>query len=319
MPGFTGSSLPRGRAALLPPGLEKGRGPRRGRGPHLDVHRRADIIHPRGMRSRTKGKGRPVLSAIDIGGWAEHYATRPYGHYKAEVYGLFVDILACLSPKARVLDVGAGPGHLAREFFKRRGKGGARFVLADASAELLKIARSRLRSRKIKTFVRDFNARGWDSGLGKFDAVVSNNALFGVWPENLERFYGACFARLKRDGIMINQQSFSYESATNPYGDDRFSRFMRALPESILPKIPGMTRKERRRLEEEKRLALKEHRKALAEAKEAGTVLAEERGYQWLTAERHLECMRKAGFACGPIWRKREFAVILGVKGEPLK
>jgi hypothetical protein len=52
---------------------------------------------------------------IDVGGWAEHYATRPYGHYKAEVYRLFVDVLRSLGSEIRILDVGAGPGHLARE------------------------------------------------------------------------------------------------------------------------------------------------------------------------------------------------------------
>ncbi len=261
-----------------------------------------------------------ILSRIDIGGWAEHYASGPRGHYRKEVYGLFIDILSCLPGDARILDVGAGPGNLTREFFRRRPKSPARWVLLDSSRELLGIARERLASRpkQVRVLQREFNARGWDRGTGKFDATVSNNALFCVRPRRLKQFYAACFGRLKSSGVLLNQQSFAFEGGRNPYGDDQFSRGLRGLPDSILPKLPGLTAAGARRLERRKRAAVKRHEKAVAEARAAGVSLpAEDMGYQWLTVERHLGALRAAGFAAGCIWRKREFAVLMALKGNP--
>jgi len=64
-------------------------------------------------------KKRKLLSSMDVGGGAEFYASRPYEHYKFEVYPLFTDILQTLPAGSRVLDIGAGPGHLQYEFFNR--------------------------------------------------------------------------------------------------------------------------------------------------------------------------------------------------------
>jgi cyclopropane fatty-acyl-phospholipid synthase-like methyltransferase len=141
---------------------------------------------------------KPLLSSMDVGDWARHYASRPYGHHKAEVYELFVDILSCLPDGADVLDVGAGPGHLAHEFYGRNPETGVGFVLLDASVEMLKIAAERLAGRRVETVHRSFNMAGWSDGVGPFDAIVSNNSLFHVHPENLEAFYRTCYGLLKR-------------------------------------------------------------------------------------------------------------------------
>jgi len=261
-----------------------------------------------------------LLSQIDLGGWAEHYAASPCGHYKKEVYGLFVDILKRLPAGAGILDVGAGPGHLAREFFRRHRRSPARWVLADGSAELLRIARERLASRaaQVRTVHRDFNTAGWDRGVGRFDAVVSNNALFCVEAGKLRRFYAACHRHLRRNGLLLNQQSFAFERRVSPCGDDSFSRNLRALPESILPKLPGLTRRQGRELERRKRAARAKHEKALAQARAAGVGMPTgNTGYQWLTVEHHLRVLRATGFAAGCIWRKREFAVLMALKGNP--
>ena len=65
----------------------------------------------------------------DGGEAARCYAEKPYGHYKEEVYPLFAGILDGLGDGVRVLDVGAGPGHMAFEFYKARPGSQLRFAL----------------------------------------------------------------------------------------------------------------------------------------------------------------------------------------------
>jgi len=260
-----------------------------------------------------------LLSSMDVGDWAQHYASRPYGHHKAEVYELFVDIISCLPDSARVLDIGAGPGHLACEFYQRCRNSRLQFVLLDASVEMLRLAEQRLTDQSVRTVHRSFNMDGWDKGMGRFAAIVSNNALFHVRSENLRSFYGSCFGLLEADGFLLSQQSFAWEDGVTPYESCGFSAFMQRLPEPIMSSLPHLSERDRERLDREKAEASEQHARALDEAKAAGVeFMPGQTGYQFLTVEAHLEAMREAGFAAGCIWRKREFAVLCGVRGEPL-
>jgi SAM-dependent methyltransferase len=258
----------------------------------------------------------------DFGGWAQHYASIPYDHYRMEVYQLFIDILDHMKRHSRVLDVGAGPGNLEYEYFKRYPESECEFVLLDASRELLKTAEGRFKSRAsgLSTAVRSYNSADWHHGLGKFDAIVSNNSLFHLRPRNLKLFYRACFQSLRQNGILLNQQAFGYESNNSRAKIDTFSRLVQTIPECILPqyRIP-MTDDEMKRLKSKRVAAGKRRVRAIEKAKASGHKIAESDEHQYLTAERHLECMRTAGFTAGCIWQKRDFAVLMGVKGKPLK
>ena len=258
-------------------------------------------------------------SRVDYGGWAEHYASRPYANFKFEVYPLFVDILACLPDRSRVLDIGAGPGHLAFEFLKAHPKSTAYFTLLDSCTKLLEIAASRLTAHEsqVRTRHRSFRAEDWDVGLGKFDALVSNNVPFPVRPEELLTFYRKCLARLKKNGVFLFQEPCAYSDGCHPYGGDPLSDFMAALPTSILPSSPPMSRREQKKLEAEKREAIARQQEAIVKAEAAGVVFPKEEGWQFVTVEEHLRCLREAGFSPGCIWKKRGAAVFLGVKGKP--
>lgn len=257
----------------------------------------------------------------DFGEWAQHYVSIPYDHYRLEIYYLFIEILVHLKSHLRVLDVGAGPGNLTYEYFKLYPDSVSRFVLLDASRELLKVAETRFQSRpgRVRTVVRSYNSNEWDKGLGNFDAIVSNNSLFHLLPQNLGRFYKACYRRLKKNGILLNQQAFGYESQNNPAVVDTFSSFVQTLPRCILPQeSKPTTQRALRRLHEKKMAAGNRRTEAMERARASGVEIAEATEHQYLTAERHLEEMRKAGFSAGVIWQKRDFAVLMGVKGEPL-
>lgn len=260
----------------------------------------------------------PVLSDLDFGGCAEHYASRPQDeHFKGEVYPLFINVLSRLPDGARALDIGAGPGHLAVRFYAAHPDSGLQFVLLDSSRELLRIAAERVAGRGAATLVRSFNMDGWEEGVGEAHAIVSNNAIFNVRPERLDGFYKTCHGLLAPAGILLNQQAFAYSDGESPYGDAAFRQATRELLQSLFPGRPDMTQEQQDRLVEEHRRTKERQEKALAEARAAGVeILPDQSGYQFLTVERHLGSMRAAGLACGCIWRKREFAVLCGVKPE---
>jgi SAM-dependent methyltransferase len=258
----------------------------------------------------------------DFGEWAQHYVAIPYDHYRMEVYHLFIDILDHMKSHSRVLDVGAGPGNLSYEYFQRHPESDCRFVLLDASTEMLRAADARFVSRasRVTTIVRSYNSNEWGHGLGKFDAIVSNNSLFHLRPQNLESFYRVCFEHLKKNGLLLNQQAFGYESRNSRSVNDAFSRFVQTIPESILPQYStSVTRAELSWLERKKIAAGRRRVRAMEKARVSGVDIEEADEHQYLTAERHLECMRSAGFAAGCIWQKRDFAILMGVKGRPLK
>lgn len=260
-------------------------------------------------------------SRVDYGGWAEHYASRPYANFKFEVYPLFVDILASLPDGIHVMDIGAGPGHLAFEFLRAHPKSTTHFTLVDSSLRLLEFAASRLASRKarFRTRHRCIRSDGWDTGLGKFDAIVSNNVPFPVAPEAMLAFYRTCFARLKQNGLFLFQEPCSYSDGCNPYGGEPFADFVTALPGDILPSSPPTSRDERQRLDASKRKAIARHREALAQAEADGVVFPEETSWQFATVEDHLRSLRAAGFSPGCLWKKRGSAVLLAVKGKPTR
>ncbi len=121
----------------------------------------------------------------DGGEAARCYADKPYGHYKEEVYPLFAGILAGLPGGIRVLDVGAGPGHMAFEFYRARPDSDVKFALLEIGRAMLDIAARRMKGLgfEIECFQRSYNSPGWEEGMGTFDAVVSNNSIFHVRPE----------------------------------------------------------------------------------------------------------------------------------------
>lgn len=258
----------------------------------------------------------------DGGAYAECYANKPHGHYKEEVYPLFVEFLAALGDGARVLDIGAGPGHLAVEFYRRHPHSRTRFALMDAGRALLDIAARRLGDLgiSVECYQRSFGVVGWHTGLGTYDAVVSNNAIFHVRPGELPGFYETVCGLLKRDGLFLNQQAFAWEHA-------EFADVAKALPGTLSPErlmssdaaaAFDRLRAETAELAEAARGKAREEVERLrSEGHEVE--VAQEGGYASLhvPVSVHVQHLRAAGLAAGCIWRKMEFAVLAGVKGDP--
>jgi SAM-dependent methyltransferase len=252
------------------------------------------------------------IAAIEIR-LARRYYQRPYGHYKEEIYPLYCEYLAALSDGIRVLDVGAGPGHLTYEFYKRHPDSKTQFVLMDSWSPLLNMALDRLKGLGAPPQLvhRNYNEPGWETGLGTFDAIVSNNSIFNLKEAFLPEFYKTCFGLLKPNGLLLNQQSCGYETPN-------FGAVAKSLPDALAPHrfmTPAEVELGKRLVKEDV-----EDRRALDEFKSQVSPTARDGGgYASLhvPASRHVQCLLSAGFQADIIWRKMEFVVMAAVKGQP--
>jgi SAM-dependent methyltransferase len=267
------------------------------------------------------GDGIPSVWDVDGGEAARAYAEAPYGHHTEEVYSLFGRILDGMGDGIRVLDIGAGPGHFAVEFYRSRPGSSVRFVLLDVGKALLDIARERLRELGVEAefLVRDINHAGWHKDLNGFQAIVSNNVLFHVTPNRLQEFYAILHRLLGQDGVLLNHQTFGPE-------DERSRSAKEGMPE-ILGTGEGWPEEKRRRsaaagerAKDAMAAAESTRRELLARLRAQGnSILPDTPAYAGLgvSATRHVEHMRAAGFAAEPVWRKMDSAVVMGIKGRP--
>jgi ubiquinone/menaquinone biosynthesis C-methylase UbiE len=98
--------------------------------------------------------------------------------WRAEFFGKIADELANMQPTAvRVLELGSGPGFLARRVLSEVPD--LRMTLLDFSESMHVLARQRLGAMidRVEFLVRSFKDPGWVQGLDNFDAVITNQAV----------------------------------------------------------------------------------------------------------------------------------------------
>ena len=252
-------------------------------------------------------------NVYDISDKARFYADHPYGHYKSEVYPLFVNILSTLNDDDVVLDIGGGPGHLTYEFFREQPDKKIEYWILDGSRELLKHAESKLSGNdRIHTDLIDFNSEDWCQGLPSASAIVSNNALFHLKPERISDFYAELSRLLRPKGFYLNQQSMLYSGGYHPYQENAITRFLDKMPYAVLPQMPQFSEKEFENVRESESDIKARYEKEIEQAKTEQDI--DPTIYYFHSAADHLQALRQAGMEATTIWQKKEFYVILGVK-----
>jgi SAM-dependent methyltransferase len=105
--------------------------------------------------------------------WIED--TRIRRPYRPRFFTAFGDALAA-RPKVRVLELGSGPGQLARAILERCDV--RRYVALDFSPAMHALAAEHLGelASRVTFVVRDFREPTWPDGLGPFDALVTLQA-----------------------------------------------------------------------------------------------------------------------------------------------
>lgn len=92
------------------------------------------------------------------------------------------ELIESLTPKARVLDIGAGSGDIALTLAPRVG----RYVALDASAEMLRVLQQRLSDHELELLHQDANQR-WEVEASSIDVIVACRSLHWLEPSVLAR------------------------------------------------------------------------------------------------------------------------------------
>jgi ubiquinone/menaquinone biosynthesis C-methylase UbiE len=115
-------------------------------------------------------------SAEEVAAWAE--AADRLRPWRAQIRDRFAQRVATLPPGARVLELGSGPGFLARRVLERC-PNLERYTLLDFSEPMLELCRERLAGFSAASFaLASFKSEEWPSHAGgPFDCVVSMQAV----------------------------------------------------------------------------------------------------------------------------------------------
>lgn len=106
---------------------------------------------------------------------ADTIARRPARPHFFDAFAAALAQLGSAEPLA-VLELGSGPGHLARELLRARAI--RRYVALDFSAAMHDLAREHLGelAARVELVLRDFRAADWTEQLGRFDAILTMQA-----------------------------------------------------------------------------------------------------------------------------------------------
>jgi ubiquinone/menaquinone biosynthesis C-methylase UbiE len=121
-----------------------------------------------------------------------------------------------VSPQARVMDLGCGPGTLAEKLLGAFPE--MQVICSDGSDEMLKIARQRLASygNRVSYAQADFGVNNWSANLPRdLDGVVSARAIHNLRTLKLiGPVYGEIHGLLKSGGVFLNVERVNFATPT---------------------------------------------------------------------------------------------------------
>jgi SAM-dependent methyltransferase len=157
--------------------------------------------------------------------WVEDtVARRPE---RPAFFAAFVTALQSALPAgATVLELGSGPGHLAEQVL-RHVPVVARYDLLDFSTPMLALARERLArwSSRTRQLQRDFKQANWAYGLGRYDAVLTMQAVHELrHKQHVAALYAQVQTLLRPGGLFLVCDHYAGGSLKNKHPDLFFTR-----------------------------------------------------------------------------------------------
>jgi len=125
--------------------------------------------------------------------------------WRREFFAQFADQIAAAPKKVhRVLEIGSGPGFLARHLLETLSD--ISYVLLDFSPAMHELATSRLigLENRIRFIEKDFKQENWYKSLGRFDCVVTNQAVHELrHKRHATQLHSQVRGILEREGLYL--------------------------------------------------------------------------------------------------------------------
>jgi len=125
--------------------------------------------------------------------------------WRREFFAQFADQIAAAPKKVhRVLEIGSGPGFLARHLLETLSD--ISYVLLDFSPAMHELATSRLigLENRIRFIEKDFKQENWYESLGRFDCVVTNQAVHELrHKRHATQLHSQVRGILEREGLYL--------------------------------------------------------------------------------------------------------------------
>jgi ribosomal-protein-serine acetyltransferase len=149
--------------------------------------------------------------------WADRFQVTPV---RQKLFDHMSDILqGSIAEKATVLELGIGPGYLARHLLNRFPE--INYVGLDFSSGMLEISKENLAnySSRLSFIQTDLTKDDWiDQLMDKFEAIVSTWALHDLGSEDkISRVYKNSFSVLKVGGLIVNGDFIKPKELDIPY------------------------------------------------------------------------------------------------------
>jgi cyclopropane fatty-acyl-phospholipid synthase-like methyltransferase len=142
-------------------------------------------------------------SAAEVAAWAE--AADQKRPWRSQIRDHIAGRVATLPPRARVLELGSGPGFLAHRVLQRC-RNLETYTLLDFSEPMLALSRERLAAFPAAAFVlASFKSEDWTRRVeGRFDCVLSMQAVHELrHKRHASRLYEQVYQILAVQGLIL--------------------------------------------------------------------------------------------------------------------
>lgn len=168
-----------------------------------------------------------TAASPDWAGWLERWEAQQGGYMpdREQRFGVIVDTVAAVcGDEPHVVDLGCGPGSLARRVLARLP--GARVTAIDMDPVLLEIGRNALGDQDGRLRWIDADLRDEWTLDAPADAAVSTTALHWLQPDALAALYGRLAEGLRPGGVFVNGDSMGF-----PAGEQRLAEVAHTMRE----------------------------------------------------------------------------------------
>ncbi|HYF52299.1 MAG TPA: class I SAM-dependent methyltransferase [Planctomycetota bacterium] len=229
------------------------------------------------------------------------YGHRSFEHNKRTTFAIITNIAKALQRPLRIADLSCGTAVLPGILCEELGKNVEYLHLIDVDRRFLELAQEYLAPKGVplKVDLYNLNEPASYPALDCIDLAISTNALFHATAQVLPEVYKWLFTGLKSGGLLINHQTFGFDSSAGSvlYGGPLKSLTPNAALDALDREIGRRTG-----MDQKKFASPSPHSGG---GRYAGVNLR---------ADHHLRLLTDCGFHAEEVWRFGQSAVIVALR-----